>query len=173
MNQCRAISAVTYSGRIVTAANDNELKETALRDTCTFINLYYLGDYVSKAFASIKEKLNPELKGQLLNRLQELPENATGMQKFWNWFRHTELKGFEELTNNPVVKRNRAYAQASGLLYSCLVLGLLVPIYNKYRTNKSAEKKQQQVEHTFMQNNLTNIAQMDQKKLFTAFIRNS
>mgnify|MGYP003308341121 CR=1 FL=1 len=29
MNQCRAISAVTYSGRIVSSANDNELKETA------------------------------------------------------------------------------------------------------------------------------------------------
>lgn len=174
MNQCRAISAVTYSGRIITSANDNELKETALRDTCTFINLYYLGDYVSKAFATLKEKFNPQLKGQLLNRLQELPENATGMQKFWNWFRHTELKGFEELTNNPIVKKNRAYAQSAGLLYSCLVLGLLVPIYNKYRTNKNGLLKQQVAQENLnIVKNIANVEQMDQKKLFTAFIRNN
>lgn len=170
MNQCRAISAVTYSGRIISSANDNELKETALRDTCTFVNLYYLGDYVSKGFATLKEKINPALKGKLLNETKALPNNATKLQKFWHWFRHTELKGFEELVNNPVVKKNRAFAQASGLLYSCLVLGLLVPIYNKHRTNKKAAEKQQSVD---LQTEINNFQNMYQKKLFTAFLPNN
>ena len=170
MNQCRAISAVTYSGRIISSANDNELKETALRDTCTFVNLYYLGDYVSKAFATMKEKVNPALKGKLLNETKALPKNATFGQKFWHWFKHTELKGFEELVNNPVVKKNRAYAQASGLLYSCLVLGLLVPIYNKYSTHKKALEKQKTID---LQKEIDLASALYQKKLFTAFLRNS
>ena len=83
LNQCRAISAVTYSGRIISSANDNELKETALRDTCTFINLYYLGDYVSKGFATFKEKFGG-MKGQLLNETCKLKENANVFEKFWH-----------------------------------------------------------------------------------------
>ncbi len=167
MNQCRAISAVTYSGRIISAANDNELKETGFRDTFTFINLYYLGDYVSKIFATIKEKVNPALKGKLLNETRALPEKATGMQKFWHWFKHTELKGFEELANNPTIKKNRAFSQAAGLLYSCLVLGLLVPIYNKNRT----QKKGMQAQGAQKQMELNSAYALDEKKLFSAFIK--
>ncbi len=170
MDQCRAISAVTYSGRIISSANDNELKESALRDTCTFINLYYLGDYVSKGFATIKEKLNPEMAGQLLNETKALPVNANKFQKFWHWFRHTELKGFEELANNPAVRKNRAFAQASGLLYSCIVLGLLVPIYNKHRTQKKGMEKHQKINISKETDYAT---QLDQKKVFTAFMRDS
>ena len=73
LNQCRAISAVTYSGRIISSKNDNELKETALRDTCTFVNLYYLGDYVSKGFAAMKEKFGG-MKGELLNETKKLKD---------------------------------------------------------------------------------------------------
>ena len=172
MNQCRAISAVTYSGRIISSANDNELKESALRDTCTFVNLYYLGDYVSKAFATVKEKVNPELAGKLLNHTKQLPENANALTKFWYWFRHTEIKGFEELVNNPAVKRNRAYSQASGLLYSCIVLGLLVPLYNKYRTQKNGRARQKALEIQ-KQNKINDADKLYQKKVFTAFISDS
>ncbi|MCQ2958370.1 MAG: hypothetical protein MJ180_05670 [Candidatus Gastranaerophilales bacterium] len=169
MNQCRAISAVTYSGRIISSANDNELKETAFRDTCTFINLYYLGDYVSKLFATCKEKFGG-MKGQLLNETCALPQNANAFQKFWHWFRHTELKGFEEIAkNNKLAKNNRAYAQAAGLLYSCIVLGLIVPLYNKHRTNKIGKlKAQKQVEQNEKQ---INIKELDEKKIFTAFCK--
>ena len=165
LNQCRAISAVTYSGRIISSANDNELKETALRDTCTFINLYYLGDYVSKGFATFKEKFGG-MKGQLLNETCKLKENANVFEKFWHWFRHTELKGFEELSKNPSVKRNRAFAQASGLLYSCIVLGLIVPLYNKHRTNKKAQEKRRIVT---MVEELERASNMDDKKVYKEF----
>jgi len=168
MNQCRAISAVTYSGRIISSSNDNELKETAFRDTCTFINLYYLGDYVSKAFATLKEKFGgPEMKGQLLNSKVPLKENANIFQKFWHWFRHTELKGFEELAANPSIKRNRAFAQASGLLYSCIVLGLVVPLYNKHRTNKAAKIREKDA---IMENFQRQATRLDKKNLFRGFI---
>jgi len=171
MNQCRAISAVTYSGRIISSSNDNELKESALRDTCTFINLYYLGDYVSKAFATLKEKTGgPEMKGKLLNSKVPLPQNATRLQKFWHWFRHTVLKGFEELASSPTVKRNRAFAQASGLLYSCIVLGIIVPLYNKHRTNKSAKVR---AKDAIMENFQKQATKLDEKKLFTSFINNN
>ena len=165
LNQCRAISAVTYSGRIISAANDNELKESALRDTCTFINLYYLGDYVSKAYATFAEKFKG-MKGQLLNETCKLKENANIFDKFWHWFRHTELKGFEELSKNPAVKRNRAFAQASGLLYSCIVLGLIVPLYNKYRTNKKALEKRRIVT---MVEELERASKIDDRKIYKEF----
>ena len=165
LNQCRAISAVTYSGRIISAANDNELKETALRDTCTFINLYYLGDYVSKGFATFKEKFGG-MKGQLLNETCKLKENANVFEKFWHWFRHTEMKGFEELSKNPNVKRNRAFAQAAGLLYSCIVLGLVVPLYNKHRTNKKAQEKRRIVT---MVEELERASNLDNKKVYKEF----
>ena len=169
LNQCRAISAVTYSGRIISAANDNELKETALRDTCTFINLYYLGDYVSKAFATVREKFGG-MEGKLLNETCKLKENANFFEKFWHWFKHTELKGFEELAKNPAIKRNRAFAQASGLLYSCIVLGLIVPIYNKHRTQKKAEEKRRIIT---MVKELERASDIDDKKVYKNFLNNT
>lgn len=174
MNQCRAISAVTYSGRILSSANDNELKETAFRDTLTFINLYYLGDYVSKLFATLTEKYGKGMKGQLLNETCAISKDANIFQKFWHWFRHTEIKGFEELANNPTVRKNRAFAQASGLIYSCIVLGLLVPIYNKHRTNKKAKELKLQQEAN-SQNNINKVnksEEMYQKNIFSNFINN-
>ncbi|MCR4880684.1 MAG: hypothetical protein K6A44_01850 [bacterium] len=165
LNQCRAISAVTYSGRIISSANDNELKETGFRDTLTFINLYYLGDYVSKAYATCMEKFG-SMKGQLLNETCKLKDNANLFDKFWHWFRHTELKGFEELSKNPAVKRNRAFAQASGLLYSCIVLGLIVPLYNKHRTNKKAQEKRRIIT---MINELERASKIDDKKVYKEF----
>lgn len=171
LNQCRAISAVTYSGRIISSANDNELKETAFRDALTFINLYYLGDYVSKLFATLAEKYGKGMKGQLLNETCALKNNANIFQKFWHWFRHTEVKGFEELVNNPAVRKNRAFAQASGLIYSCVVLGLLVPIYNKHRTNKKAKEKAVLLSN--QNSNSEKANNIYQKKIFTDFIAGS
>ena len=95
MNQCRAISATTYGGRMLASQSENELKETTLRDSFTFINLYYLGDYVSKLYATIQEKLFPAFKGKLLKETVALDKNANLNQKFWAWVKNTELKGFK------------------------------------------------------------------------------
>ncbi len=170
MNQCRAISATTYGGRILASQSENELKESRLRDSFTFINLYYLGDYVSKLYATAQEKLFPAFSGKLLKETVALDKNAGVGKKFWHWFKNTELKGFEELPNVPALKKARAFSQTSGLLYSMIVLGIIVPLYNKYRTDKANKEKIAAKANEIYQNTqhlLTNEA----KAIFKAFLK--
>ncbi len=170
MNQCRAISATTYGGRILASQSENELKESRLRDSFTFINLYYLGDYVSKLYATAQEKLVPAFKGQLLKETTSLNQNAGISQKFWHWFKNTELKGFEELPNVPALKKARAFSQTSGLLYSMIVLGIIVPLYNKYRTDKANKEKLSPQANTLYES--TNHLLTDEaKSIFKDFLR--
>lgn len=170
MNQCRAISATTYGGRILASQSENELKESRLRDSFTFINLYYLGDYVSKLYATAQEKLFPAFKGQLLKETTSINKNAGFGQKFWHWFKNTELKGFEELPNNPALKRARAFSQTSGLLYSMIVLGIIVPLYNKYRTDKANKSKIVAQANEIYKNN-AHLLTDEAKTIFKAFIK--
>ncbi|MDD3593618.1 MAG: hypothetical protein PHX18_03215 [Candidatus Gastranaerophilales bacterium] len=173
LNQCRAITLFTFGGRLVSSESENELKETRLRDFLGFINLYYLGDYVAKAAATWKER-NPAFKGKLLNETKKFDPNSSFIDKFWHWFKHTELKGFEEVANNPALKKARAFSQASGLIYSCIVLGLLIPMYNKYKTYKNGREKQMLRAQKLQEqenNNQSPGLSTQKKEIYQAFFR--
>jgi len=137
LNQCRLISATTNVGRIMAASDDNELKETTFRDYLGFANLYLLGDFAAKGTAAIIEKVTAK-KGnpvKLLNRKEILEPGAGILKKLQN----VKLKGFEEVAAGS--RNYRALAEAAGLLYSMVMLGICVPKLNIYLTNKREAKR--------------------------------
>jgi hypothetical protein len=144
MNQCRLVAGSTFIGRIFASDDRNELRESTFRDMFGFANLYLLGEFVAKGVATYMEKRNSSLKGGLLNTTTPFVKKSknpiiNGIKKALHWRSNVVLKGFEEVAKNN--KTSRAWAQASGLLYSCIVLGLAIPIYNKWKTEKNVKEE--------------------------------
>ena len=55
LDQCRWIASSTFASRMLAAEDENELRETTVRDIASFAGLYFLGDYVKKSAASAIE----------------------------------------------------------------------------------------------------------------------
>jgi hypothetical protein len=177
MDQSRFIAATTFVGRMLAADDNNELRETTLRDSLGFASLYFLGDYVAKAVASAVPDKN------LLNITAKVPEKVgegvmASVNHAWkktvHWVNNIELKSFEEVASNS--KNWRTAAQLSGILYSCLALGFAVPTINRKMTEANRKKQLETMKHN---ENIpqqipvmTSRANMSEKtkKLFSAFI---
>jgi hypothetical protein len=168
MNQCRWIAASTFASRMMGAEDDNELRETTVRDLASFSGLYFLGDYVKKGVASglekfAKTKSGAKLLGDkvvLLNRKKEiakpvLKEGATLAEKaisnigyrakqFGNWIKNTELKTAAEVSSTKV-RNMRNMCRVADIAFSIIMLGVLLPKYNRSVTEKKvAEAKQKE-----------------------------
>lgn len=179
MGQARVISATTYTGRLVASEDKNELRESFIRDSLGFLNLYVLGDYVSKGIASIMDKG----KGELLNykNFNEAEyKKMPAFKKAVYWIKNVELKAFEEISDKRL-KNKRAISQASGLAYAMLMLGIFVPIYNKRMTERREQKQQKlgaqnesKISSTKAQPSMTSSKAItpETKKLFSSFLAN-
>jgi len=148
MDQARLISAATFSSRIATSEDSNELPENTIRDIATFCSFYFFGDYAAKGIATAIEKHNKH--GiKLLNRLETKKENANIVQKFWDWAKHTKMKSTDELNSiaNKALRTKatnmRATCQLGNLAFSLLALGVFIPIYTKAQTNKKELRKKE------------------------------
>lgn len=147
MDQARIISAMTFSSRIATSEDSNELGENTIRDIATFSSFYFLGDYAAKAIATFLEKKYPEV--TLINRLKDIDPNAGFFKKLWHWAKHTSMKSTDELeaVGSKELKRLgrnlRAVCQLGNLAFSLLALGIFIPLYTRTQTNK---KKQMELE---------------------------
>ncbi len=132
MNQARLISASTFSSRIASSENEDELKESTVRDIGTFSGLYFLGDYASKITATVIEKT----KGiKLLNYLSDKPDKSQGLVKeFLHWAKDTKLKSSYEVLES--AKKYRALCQLSNIGFSLLLLGIFIPFYTRGKTDK-------------------------------------
>lgn len=168
MDQCRWIASSTFASRMLAAEDENELRETTVRDLASFAGLYFLGDYVKKGVASgieafSKTKKGAELLGgnvTLLNRIKEVPkpqmeQGASALKKvgsqvgyrakqLGNWIKNTELKSAAEVAN--VKTRNlRNICRVADIAFSVVMLGVLLPKYNRSVTEKKvAEAKKQE-----------------------------
>ena len=146
MDQARLISAATFSSRIATSEDSNELKENTIRDIATFSSFYFLGDYAAKAIATFLQKHHGIT---LLNRLKPKNPNANIFEKFWDWAKYTAMKSTDELEAiaEPKLRRKarilRATCQWGNIAFSLLSLGIFIPLYTRTQTNK---KRQQQME---------------------------
>lgn len=136
MDQARIISTATFASRMMASEDKNELREATVRDIATFSSFYFLGDYAAKATASIIEKTNKDVK--LLNRLK--PQGKNGLEKLWNWVKHTELKSSIEVATEQA-KRMRSYCQLTNIGFSLLLLGILIPSYTRGKTDKKHEEE--------------------------------
>ncbi|MBQ8887774.1 MAG: hypothetical protein IJY61_08755 [Candidatus Gastranaerophilales bacterium] len=159
LDQCRWIASSTFASRMLAAEDENELRESAVRDIASFAGLYFLGDYVKKGVASgfealSKTKQGAKLVGEnvvLLNRTKEvqkpvIEQGASFLKKatsqigfrakqFGNWIKNTELKGASEVAN--IKTRNlRNICRVADIAFSIVMLGILLPKYNRSVTEK-------------------------------------
>ncbi len=165
LDQCRWIAASTFASRMIASEDENELRETTVRDIASFCGLYFLGDYVKKGVASGIEALSKTKKGAsllgenivLLNRKKIVPqivldEGASIGQKalsqvgyrakqFGNWVKNTELKTAAEVSSVKV-RNLRNICRVADIAFSIGMLGILLPKYNRKVTEKKvAEAK--------------------------------
>lgn len=167
INQCRVISATTFASRMLAAEDENELRESIVRDMATFSSLYFLGDYVKKAAASGFEALSKSKTGSklikekvvLLNRSKEIAKpifnaNASTKEKiaknisyrakqFGNWVKNTELKTAAEVSGTKA-RNLRNLCRVADIAFSLLMLGIVIPKYNRHVTNKKIMSAQNQ-----------------------------
>ncbi len=167
INQCRVISATTFASRMLAAEDENELRESIVRDMATFSSLYFLGDYVKKAAASGFEALSKSKSGSklikenvvLLNRSKEIVKpmfNADASTKekivknvsyrakqFGNWVKNTELKTAAEVSGTKA-RNLRNLCRVADIAFSLLMLGIIIPKYNRHVTNKKIMSAQNQ-----------------------------
>ena len=137
MDQARAISAITFASRMAVADDKAELDEAHTRDILTFSSMYFLGDYGAKAMASHLEKKTGV---ELLNKTFDPNKNKGFFTKAKNWILNTHLKSSDELRGVGKAFEDatklRAKCQMANLGTSLALLGVIVPIYTRLRTNK-------------------------------------
>ena len=168
LDQCRWIASSTFASRMLAAEDTNELRETAVRDIASFAGLYFLGDYVKKAVASGFEALSKTPKGAkivgenvvLLNRTKVVDKPvvkagasllerigsqiAYRAKQFGVWVKHTDLKAASEVANIKV-RNLRNVCRVADIVFSIVMLGILLPRYNRSVTEKKvAEAKKQE-----------------------------
>lgn len=169
MDQCRWIAASTFASRMMGAEDENELRETTIRDIASFSGLYFLGDYVKKAAASGIEALSRTKQGSkllgenvvLLNRKKEIAkpvlENGASFAKkaaaqagyrakqLGNWIKNTDLKSAAEVANTKT-RNLRNICRVADIAFSVVMLGILLPKYNRSVTEKKVAAAKQQEE---------------------------
>lgn len=139
MDQCRIISLVTFISRLFASEDKNELRESFIRDAISFASFYFLGDYVAKGTASLFEKYNKDVK--LINRFAKSSKDDSIFKKFKIWASDTALKSFDEIKGKKATNL-RSVAQAAGLAFSLVTLGILLPVYNRKITEKKVKSQE-------------------------------
>ncbi len=157
LNQCRVIATSTFASRMAAAEDPNELRESTVRDLASFAGLYFLGDYAEKLVATAIQKFSKKGKSgelQMFNKTKRPEEYKNTWQKFAGWVKDTNIKTFDEI---PQEYRNyRSLAKLGGLGFSLMLLGVLLPTYNKHVTNKKEAKRKALLEQQKKQSNIYN-----------------
>lgn len=162
INQCRLIATATFASRMMASEDPNELRESTVRDLATFSGLYFLGDYAEKLAAEgIQKFATPAKEGklQMFNRTVDPQNYKTVFEKLKGWVKDKSIKSFDEIPKE--YKGYRSLAKVGGLGFSIAFLGVLLPMYNKYITNKKEEKRKVILERQKLQN-----ISFDPKKVF-------
>ncbi len=152
LNQLRALSAITISGRILASDDVNELRETNTRDFLGFLNWLVLGGFVANLTANALESKNTLEGNKILNEKEAFKGGGWLKHKF-HIIKNTLLKTDGEIDAMNItykvkqkLKTNKNIAIAAGLLYSVITLGFGVTLFNKYLTNKVARQKNPEAE---------------------------
>ena len=132
-NAIKTIYGTLILGRIFASKDSTELRETNVRDYLGFLNWLVLGGFVSKGVAQI---LDPKQE-----KLFNITKDSTGIK---HWLRDVSLKSQKEIiAQGGDVKGNLKklnFSQISGILYSALMLGVLLPKLNIWMTKEQAKK---------------------------------
>lgn len=136
-NAIKTIYGTLILGRIFASKDSTELRETNVRDYLGFLNWLVLGGFVAKG---VGQMLDPTQK-ELFNITKE----GKGVK---HWLQNVSLKSQKEIiAQGGNVKSNLRklnIAQMSGIAYSAIMLGVLLPKLNIWMTRHSGKKQQAQ-----------------------------
>ncbi len=132
-NAIKTIYGTLILGRIFASKDSTELRETNVRDYLGFLNWLVLGGFVAKGV------------GQMLDRKQKnlfnITKKGSGIK---HWLRDVSLKSQKEvIAKGGNIKSNLRklnFAQASGIAYSAIMLGVLLPKLNIWMTRRENKK---------------------------------
>ncbi len=137
-NAIKTIYGTLILGRIFASKDSTELRETTVRDYLGFLSWLVLGGFVAKGV------------GQALDPKQEVLFNVAKQGKgIGHWLKNVSLKSQKEVMaqGGNVAKNLKKLniAQLSGIAYSAVMLGILLPKLNIAMTKRGG-KKQNNVE---------------------------
>jgi hypothetical protein len=134
-NAIKTIYGTLILGRIFASKDSTELRETNVRDYLGFLNWLVLGGFVAKGVGQI---LNPKQ-----DKLFNVSKKGTGIK---HWLQNVSLKSQKEIiAQGGNVKSNLKklnIAQMSGIAYSAIMLGVLLPKLNIWMTRGKHDKRQ-------------------------------
>lgn len=146
-NAIKTIYGTLILGRIFASKDSTELRETNVRDYLGFLNWLVLGGFVSKGVGQI---LNPKQ-----DKLFNISKKGKGIK---HWLQNVSLKSQKEIiAQGGNVKSNLRklnIAQMSGIAYSAIMLGVLLPKLNIWMTRGKSNKKQNTT-NSYVSNNVT------------------
>ncbi len=136
-NAIKTVYASTLIGRFLASDNKDELRESATRDYLGFLNWLVLGGFASKGVANLLDRK----KESLFNVSKE----GKGIK---HWLNDISLKSHKEIASKGTefAKKNMwklNLAHISGLAYSTLALGVLLPKLNIFITNMKNKNNHQ------------------------------
>lgn len=140
-NAIKTVYTATLVGRFLAAKNETELRESATRDYLGFLNWLVFGGFVAKGVANLLDK------GK--NNLFNIHKQGKGVK---HWLNDISLKSHAEIASKGTkfAKENiwkLNLAHTSGLAYSTIALGVLLPLLNiaitknKHKANNQVENK--------------------------------
>lgn len=161
IKQFKFIYGLTIMSRFLAARNDNELRETTIKDTLGFASWLILGNFIQKIVAQSMDKSLIKkdgegtmnwIKNSVLKTRDEVLHSALGEKIFKDGKTLKFSEMLKELPkNSPARKQLRilTIAQLVGYAYSALALGFGIPrlnifITNKIEANKKAKASQNQ-----------------------------
>jgi hypothetical protein len=128
-NAIKTIYGALILGRIFASKDSTELRETNVRDYLGFLNWLVLGGFVAKG---VGHALDPKQKN-----LFNISKKGKGIK---HWLQDVSLKSQKEiLAQGGNVKSNLKklnVAQMSGIAYSAIMLGVLLPKLNIWMTKR-------------------------------------
>ncbi len=136
-NAIKTVYASTLIGRFLASDNKDELRESTTRDYLGFLNWLVLGGFASKGVANLLDRK----KESLFNVSKE----GKGIK---HWLNDISLKSHKEIASKGTefAKKNMwklNLAHISGLAYSTLALGVLLPKLNIFITNMKNKNNHQ------------------------------
>lgn len=133
-NAIKTVYASTIVGRFMAADNSTELRESVTRDYFGFLNWLVFGGFAAKGTANLLDRK----KENLFN----ISKEGKGIK---HWLNDVSLKTHAEIAakGTKFAKKNLwklNVAHLSGLLYSGVMLGYLLPMINDKLTQKKSAK---------------------------------
>lgn len=195
LNQLRTIYALMIVGRLLASADKHELRETGLRDIPGFLNWLVLGGFVAKGvgrYVSNGKLINaaekyPGKDAPFLTRARHFLVNQSLMSHAEIKERKLSLKQAEEIlirtgqeilpqhTEQTIIENAKKMMNKqlnlsifAGLAYSTVMLGTLMPWFNKKITNALTSNKKHPKNQVTIQNPIENSLN---NEIFADFIK--